>query len=682
MPEFTIGDHDFLLDGEPVRVLAGALHYFRVHPDQWRDRIRKAKAMGLNTIETYVAWNAHARREGEFDLSGGLDLGRFLDEIAEEGMHAIVRPGPYICAEWDNGGLPAWLFAHEGVGVRRDEPKYLAAVQTFLEQIAPVIVPRQVDRGGPIILVQIENEYGAYGSDKVYLEKLVAMNRGIGLTVPFTTVDQPTDQMLDDGSLPSLLKTGSFGSRATERLATLRAHQPTGPLMCSEFWDGWFDFWGAHHHTTSVEQSAGDLDDLLAAGASVNIYMFHGGTNFGFTNGANDKGVYQPTVTSYDYDAPLDEAGNPTPKYWAFQRVLAKYAAPARELVGVGAGGGAASAGAAGAGDAGSGGAGGVAQAAPDAYAEVAGMADGAGGSAALPATSDASTELAGAPASAGSPAGAQAAGVGAEPTAPPAAPSFTVPFESVLALAEVRALLGEWSAHDGLPTMDEIGRFDGFALYCAEIDVQGEGVIEFGEIRDRAIVTLDGVPLGVLARDHHDVRLALPRDARGALQLLVEDQGRVNYGPRIGEPKGLIGPARLNGEPLLRWQAQGLTLDDLAPLTAALSAAVPAVEPVAGISGPAFALARFDLPTATDAPGASGELPDLYLDTTAWGKGVAWVNGFNLGRYWSRGPQATLYVPGSVLRPEANDLVIFELHAASPTARFAPHHNLGHTDF
>ncbi|NQX35068.1 glycoside hydrolase family 35 protein [Herbiconiux sp. VKM Ac-2851] len=610
---FAIGAEQFELDGEPVRILSGALHYFRVHPDLWRDRIRKAREMGLNTIETYVAWNAHAPHEDEFDLSGGLDLGRFLDDVAAEGMHAIVRPGPYICAEWDNGGLPSWLFTSGTVGVRRDESQYLAAVQRYLEQLAPVLVPRQIDNGGPIILVQIENEYGAYGSDPVYLEKLVAMNRGIGLTVPFTTVDQPTDEMLANGSLPSLHKTGSFGSRSAERLATLREHQPTGPLMCSEFWDGWFDFWGAHHHTTSTAQSAADLDELLALGASVNIYMFHGGTNFGFTNGANDKGVYQPIVTSYDYDAPLDEAGFPTAKYWAFREVLAKYNA-----------------------------------AIPD-----------------------------------------------ARPSVAPSAPAFRVPLTAALPLDAVTNLLGEWVASDALPTMDALGLFRGFALYRTEIDTTVSAasasasasavpvpalpsVLELGEVRDRAIVRLNGVTLGVLARDHHDHRIALPAGARGTLDILVEDQGRVDYGPRIGEPKGLIGPACLNGEPLHRWTVLPLALDDLAAVADALAATTASVaSPVAHaltgpLAGPAFGYATFDVD-----PGA-----DLYLDTRDWGKGAVWVNGFNLGRYWSRGPQHTLIVPAPVLRPTGNTLVVLELHAAAPTATFVAAPDLGHTDF
>lgn len=586
MSDFRIGDDDFLLDGQPFRILSGALHYFRVHPDQWRDRIRKAHQMGLNTIETYVAWNAHAPREGEFDLTGGLDLGRFLDDVAAEGMRAIVRPGPYICAEWTNGGLPAWLFTSGTVGVRRDEPQYLAAVDAYMRQLAPVLVPRQIDRGGPVILVQIENEYGAYGDDPVYLRKLVELNRDIGLTVPFTTVDQPTPDMLENGSIPGLHKTASFGSRSLERLATLRQHQPDGPLVCSEFWDGWFDHWGAHHHTTSVEESARDLDDLLSAGASVNIYMFHGGTNAGFTNGANDKGVYQPLVTSYDYDAPLDEAGNPTVKYWAFREVLSRYTALADEDV----------------------------------------------------------------------------------PAEASDAPVLDARLTSVVPLAQVVESLGTWASFDHVPTMEELGGFEGFALYRTGIDEAGTGVLEFAEVRDRAIVTVDGAPVGVLARDHHDHAIALPAGARGTLEILLEDQGRVNYGARIGEAKGLIGPALLNGRPPARWQAMALDLNDLSAVRDAASAAATEAEVLAG---PAFGVGEF----------VRDEPADLFLSTRDWGKGSVWINGVNIGRYWSRGPQHTLYVPAPLVRAGVNEIIVLELQAARTRVEFVARPDLGHTE-
>ncbi|GGL68907.1 beta-galactosidase [Curtobacterium citreum] len=603
---FAIGDTDFLLDGEPHRVLSGAIHYFRVHPDLWQDRIRKAKLMGLNTVETYVAWNAHAPRPGEFDLTGGLDLGRFLDLVAAEGMHAIVRPGPYICAEWTNGGLPYWLFTDGTVGVRRDEPGFLAAVQDYLEQLAPVLVPRQIDHGGPIVLVQVENEYGAYGSDPVYLTKLEQMHRDIGLTVPFTSVDQPMGTMLEDGSLPSLHKTGSFGSRSAARLERLRQAQPTGPLMCSEFWDGWFDSWGEHHHTTPAAESAADLDVLLAAGGSVNVYMFHGGTNFGFTNGANDKGVYRPIATSYDYDAPLDEAGRPTDKFHAFRAVIERYA-PVPPLP--------------------------------------ASMQPGGSGRLAED-------------------------GSGLEARPAPAR-DVAVRLDRVASLRSLLPTLTEWTAHDEPPTFDALGAASGFVLYRTEVDLPTGGVLTVGdEVRDRAVVTVDGVVVGVLEREHHDRAIVLP-PVTGTLELLVEDQGRVDYGPRIGEPKGLIGPVAVDDTPLERWSATPLALD---PITPAALAQLAGTAPSDGdvLAGPAFAAGSFEL----------AEAGDRYLSLDGFRKGVAWVNGFCLGRYWSRGPQRTLAVPGPVLRAGRNEVVVFEVHAAaSRRVCLLAEPDLGHTE-
>jgi beta-galactosidase len=579
---FEIGDTDFLLDGKPFRILSGALHYFRVHPDSWADRIHKAKLLGLNTIETYVAWNAHAPQRGTFSLEGGLDLGRFLDLVAAEGMYVIVRPGPFICAEWDNGGLPAWLFDDNGVGVRRSEPRYLAAVSDYFDAILPTVAARQIDRGGPVILVQIENEYGAYGDDKDYLRALVDLNRAAGITVPLTTIDQPTDQMLSDGGLPELHKTGSFGSRATERLATLRAHQPTGPLMCAEFWNGWFDHWGAHHHTTDVAVAAAELDELLATGASVNLYMLHGGTNFGFTNGANDKGVFQPTTTSYDYDAPLTEAGEPGPKFWAFRDVLAKYAPVPEERP---------------------------------------------------------------------------------EDIVP--APTFSVSLDRSVPLSEVETSLGEWSSHVGLPTLDDIGHYSGYALHRTTVPTGG--VLSVGEVRDRAQVFLDGAPVGVLNRDHHDRALVIPR--AGVLTILVEDQGRVNYGPRIGERKGLIGGVTLNGRPIEGWDVLPLDVTRI-PDPAGWPGTAGDGGPVAG---PAFFAGTFTREAPTN----------LFLSTRGWGKGVAFVNGFNLGRYWSRGPQETHFVPAPVVRRGVNTVVLFETIAATSTVLdFVHKGDLGHTEY
>jgi beta-galactosidase len=582
--QFAIGDTDFLLDGAPFRVLSGALHYFRVHPEHWADRIRKARQMGLNTIETYVAWNAHAPTPLEFRRDGGLDLGRFLDLVAAAGMYAIVRPGPYICAEWTNGGLPAWVLTESGI--RRNDPAFLEAVGGYLSALAPILVPRQVTEGGPVILVQVENEYGAYGADKDYLRALVKLVRGTGITVPLTTVDQPIGSMLADGSLPELHATGSFGSHGPERLRELRAHQPTGPLMCSEFWDGWFDSWGGHHHVTSAVEAAASLDEILRAGASVNIYMFHGGTNFGLTSGANDKGTYAPITTSYDYDAPLDEAGHPTAKYWAFREVLARYGA--------------------------------------------------------VP---------------------------GDRPAAAAPAPAFSVPAAQVVPLWAVLERLGSWQSADVPLTADELGQAQGFTLYQADVAVTGPAVLTVGEVRDRAQVFLNRLPVGVLARDHHDHALPLLSGAHGTLELLVEDQGRVDYGPRIGEPKGLIGPVCVNGTPVRGWRVIPLPLADVEPAAAALRA-LPVTSPP-GIAGPAFARFTFDLESPAD----------LFLAGAGLGKGIAWLNGFCLGRYWSRGPQRTLYIPGPVTRKDGNELIILELGAASGAVEFVAGPDLGHTE-
>jgi beta-galactosidase len=622
---FAIGDSDFLLDGQPHRVLSGAIHYFRVHPDRWADRIHKARLMGLNTVETYVAWNAHEATPGTFDFTGGLDLGRFLDLVAAEGMHAIVRPGPYICAEWTNGGLPFWLFTDGSVGIRRDEPQFLAAVGRYLDALAPILVPRQIDAGGPIVLVQVENEYGAYGSDPVYLSKLEAMHRAIGLTVPFTSVDQPMGSMLEDGSLPSLHKTGSFGSRSTERLARLRQAQPTGPLMCSEFWDGWFDSWGEHHHTTPAAASASDLEDLLAAGGSVNIYMFHGGTNFGFTNGANDKGVYRPIATSYDYDAPLDEAGRPTEKFHAFRRVIARYA-PVPDL--------------------------------PAAMQP--------GGSGRLVSASSSASASA-------------SASVGGLEVRPAPAADLAVRLDHVLPLDDLLPTIASWTTHETPPTFDELGAASGFVLYRTEVDLPHGGVLTVAEeVRDRVLVRVDGRTVGVLEREHHDRAIALP-PVTGLLELLVEDQGRVDYGPRIGEPKGLIGTVRVDDDVLARWTVAPLALEPM-PLAAldVLRSTAPSPAGSSGaetLAGPVFAMGAFDLPER-------GAEADRYLALDGFRKGVVWVNGFCLGRYWSRGPQRTLAVPGPVLRPGRNEVVVFEVHAsACRTVCLCVEPDLGHTE-
>ncbi|WP_420031456.1 glycoside hydrolase family 35 protein [Streptomyces sp. cg28] len=582
MSRFEIDDRDFLLDGEPFRVLSGALHYFRVHPDHWHDRIRKARLMGLNTIETYVPWGLHAPEPDAWISSGNLDLDRFLTAVADEGMHAIVRPGPYICAEFTNGGLPTWLFTDPTVGVRRGEPRFMRAIEAYLDRVLRTVVPRQIDAGGPVILVQVENEYGAYGDDAQYLDALTAMMRDAGVTVPLTTVDQPQPHMLENGSRPGLLRTASFGSRSTERLRTLREHQPTGPLMSSEYWDGWFDSWGMYHHTTSAEQSAADLADLLDLGASVNLYMFHGGTNFGLTNGANDRGVYQPIATTYDYDAPLDEAGRPTAKYWAYREVLGRHTKLPEEV-----------------------------------------------------------------PSTAGP------------------APTGEVRLGTVARFPDTAFAALPVTASATVPTFAELRSDAAYLLHRTTLARPTPSVLTVGEVRDRVHVVVDGNCVGVLQREDRARALTLPPVERELL-LVVEDQGRVNYGPRLGEDKGVIGDVLLDGAPVTGWESVALGADDV------LALARPGSPGSTASSIPALSLASGTF--------EADDTRDRFLDTSTLGKGVAWINGFCLGRYWSRGPQLTLYVPGPVLRPgEENTLVVLELDTApTAAARFVADLDLG----
>ncbi|WP_285108136.1 beta-galactosidase [Promicromonospora sp. MEB111] len=601
MATFEIGPEDFLLDGERMQVVSGALHYFRVHPDQWADRIRKARLMGLNTIETYVPWNFHAPDPDTFDLTGRRDLGRFLDLVAAEGLHAIVRPGPYICAEWDGGGLPGWLFADRAVGVRRHEPRFLAAIGTYFANLLPLVAERQVTRGGPVLMVQVENEYGAYGNDPVperqkYLRALVDLTREQGIDVPLFTCDQADDEMLARGGLPELHKTATFGSRSTERLEILRRHQPTGPLMCMEFWNGWFDSWGLEHHIAPAEANAADLDDLLAAGGSVNLYMFHGGTNFGLTSGANDKGIYRPITTSYDYDAPLAEDGTPTAKYHAMREVIARH----------------------------------------------------------LP-VPDAGTPDADGPA---------------------AAPVLDVDLSAQVPLTHaLPSLLREdLAAFTSTPTTDDLRLWSGFAVYRTRIQAD-DLVLTVTEVRDRAVVLVDDEQVGVLDRASHTFAVALPARA-GDLTLLVEDQGRVNYGPRIGEPKGLVGPVRTATRTLDEWEAGALRVEDAPELLRAALDAPGRALPVAarGVRPVGAGLYR----ATFDSVGGA----DHFLRLDGWTKGLAWVNGELLGRYWSLGPTHTLYVPGPVVRDAGNELVLLELHgAADARAGFVAAPALGITE-
>ena len=585
MSTVAISEGAIRIDGRPTQIISGTIHYFRVRPEQWRDRIEKARMMGLNAIETYVCHNLHEPRRGEFDFSGGLDLGRFLDEVAAAGMYAIVRPGPYICAEWENGGLPPWALAVPGIEFRCANPAFLEICDRYLDQVFMYLRPRLATAGGPVIAVQIENEYGSYGNDKEYLAHLRDHYLRNGIDVPLFTSDGPDPWMLQGGTLPGVFQTLNFGSRSAEAFASGRRFRPEGPDFCMEFWNGWFDHWGEEHHTRPAADAAAELDAMLKAGASVNFFVFCGGTNFGFTAGANGNGDrpgdYAPTVTSYDYDGPLSEAGDPTEKFFAFQEVIRKYC-PERAF----------------------------------------------------------GTPVAGRKAAYGR--------VGLLESAP---------------LLGQLDRLAEKHFHRTMPTMEECGQNYGFIHYRTRLSgpLQQEKLY-FPVVRDRVTAYVDGRWIGSVWRNDSDRHLTFSTPEGGAtLDLLVENTGRINYGPLVGRDcKGLPGGVGIFWQLQSGFDVWNLELDDLSRLE---------YEPFRETENlPAFHRAFFEV----------DEAHDTFLEFPGV-KGVVWINGFNLGRYWDIGPGNTLYVPAPVLRKGRNEIVVLELHKLKESAvRFVAEPDLG----
>lgn len=320
--QFSIQGSRFIRDGKPVKLISGAVHYFRNMPDTWTDIFRKLRALGANTVETYCAWNLHEPEPGRFDFSGRLDIERFIRLAAEEGLMVIVRPGPYICAEWEFGGLPWWIQNDPDIEIRCQNSAYIAHFDRYLDEMLARIRPLLATNGGPVIMLQCENEYGYYGDDKAYLAYLRDGYRARGIDVPLFTSDGGHITTLQDGNIPGVLSTVNFGSRVAENFEAHDRLFPDAPKMCMEMWDGWFDAWGdSAHHTTDAETYAEVVREMLRKG-SLNMYMFIGGTNFGFTSGANHNDKFLPDVTSYDYDALLSECGDVTDKYMAIRRVI------------------------------------------------------------------------------------------------------------------------------------------------------------------------------------------------------------------------------------------------------------------------------------------------------------------------------------------------------------------------
>ena len=325
---FSIQSGRFVLDGKPLQIVSGEMHYPRIPRAYWRDRLRMAKAMGLNAITTYVFWNEHEPSPGVYDFSGNNDVAEFIREAQQEGLYVILRPGPYICAEWDLGGLPAWLLKDPSMVLRSSDPKFIAPTERWMKRLGQELASLQVGNGGPILLVQVENEYGSFGEDHAYMEQIHHMLVDAGFTkAQLYTADGPEE--IAKGSLPELPVGINFGGSqvgaAQKAFAALKLSRPDGPFLNSEFWDGWFDHWGGKHARIDAKTEAGNLEWMLHQGYCVSLYMFDGGTSFGWMNGANSDGKnYQPDVTSYDYDAPLDESGRPTTKYYLFRQTIAR----------------------------------------------------------------------------------------------------------------------------------------------------------------------------------------------------------------------------------------------------------------------------------------------------------------------------------------------------------------------
>ncbi|MCI8443071.1 MAG: beta-galactosidase [Provencibacterium sp.] len=554
----------FYLDGQPLQIISGAIHYFRVVPEYWQDRLEKLKALGCNTVETYIPWNMHEPKKGTFCFEGMLDVERFIRLAQELGLTVILRPSPYICAEWEFGGLPAWLLAEDGMKLRLSYPPFLQHVEDYYRVLMKRLVPLQADHGGPVILMQVENEYGSYATDRSYPAALREMMRRQGISVPLITSDGPATESLLAGKTEGALPTANFGSQAAERFSVLREHTQGGPLMCTEFWIGWFDHWGSGGHVKgNLEQSAKDLDELLRLG-HVNFYMFEGGTNFGFMNGSNYYDALTPDVTSYDYDAVLTEDGQITEKYRRYQQIIRKY----REI--------------------------------PE-----------------VPLSADIRRKNYG-----------------------------KLPVQQKAGLFSMLEKLSGPAESIFPQSMERLGQSYGYILYRSLLETEEHiDKLRLRGANDRAQVFIDGRPAVTLYDREllEEAELGVSFERGAVLDILVENMGRVNFGPRLEEQrKGIDQCVQLNGHMQNGWRQYPLPLDDIrrvdfsAPFSPGL---------------PAFYRFTFE----------AQELGDTFLDFAGWGKGCAFVNGFNIGRFWEIGPQKRLYIPAPLLKQGENEIILFE---------------------
>lgn len=570
------GDH-FELDGKPFQVISGEMHYARIPREYWRARLQMARAMGLNTIATYVFWNVHEPRPGVYDFSGNNDLAAFIRIAQEEGLKVILRAGPYSCAEWEFGGFPAWLLKDPkmSTALRTRDPAFMVPVERWMKRLAKEVGPLQIDNGGPIIATQVENEYGNFSNDHQYMQDMRELFLRAGFTKSMLYTVDPS-KALANGSIDGVFSGVNFGTgRAKEALGVAEHLRPGAPLFATEYWPGWFDLWGHPHETRPLAPQLGDLDYTLSHGGSINIYMVHGGSSFGMMAGASEStGAYRGNVTSYDYDAPIDEAGHPTAKFFAYRDVILKYTHE---------------------------------------------------------------TPL----------------------SVPPTAPVITIAPFKLRTTASLASVLPKPIASNTVAPMEQFDQAYGYILYQHRFPEPVHGTLSLEPVHDYAQVYLDGKLIATADRHYPAKPIALDSDKASTLTILVENTGRLNSTKKIrNEWKGLT-TATLNGRMLEGWQITSLPMaaechSKAGPYYGACVAATPSN---GSMTGPHFAAGTFTLSATGDA----------FLDVRKLGKGLIWVNGHPLGRFWNIGPQGTLYVPGPWLRKGRNEVVIFDLFPAAP---------------
>jgi len=561
---FTMRDNSFMLDGKPFQMISGEMHYPRIPREAWRARMKMAKAMGLNTIGTYVFWNLHEPQKGRFDFTGNNDIAEFVKIAKEEGLWVILRPSPYVCAEWEFGGYPYWLQNEKGLIVRSTEEKYIAQYRKYIDEVGKQLAPLQINHGGNILMIQLENEYGSYGADKEYLALNQKLFKEAGFDGLLYTCDPAAD--VENGHLPGLLPAvNGIDDPAKIKKIVNNNHNGKGPYYVAEWYPAWFDWWGTPHHTVPAEKYVGKLDSVLFAGISINMYMFHGGTTRGFMNGANykDTSPYEPQTSSYDYDAPLDEAGNATPKFMAFRKVIEKRLPPGSHL-----------------------------------------------------------------------------------PPVPTVKPTIQIPRIMLKQSASLLTNLPVPKSSVKPLTFEDLNQDYGFVLYRTTLNNVKGGVLKLQQLRDFAVVMINGQTVGTLDRrlNQDILQINLPAGTV-TLDILVENMGRINFGKyMLQNKKGITEKVLLNNTELVNWKMYSMPFATINNIKYGATAI------------------RGDAPVIKKGTFNIIKVADTYLDMRKWGKGIVWVNGHNLGRYWSIGPQQTLYLPAEWLKKGNNEIEVFEL--------------------